>query len=159
MLHSVLVGTNNCCHRKAWVLLLEPWAQWKSTRFAGDEIKFHSPSESLRSRWRLSFSLRLALARQIQMPPTLRQTQRALARTQCPARRLCFWCLVFCSCMLLASVSACLCARFCHFITTRMVWPDDCSESTPLFSSIKWSWSLKHGETCCVVQGWVVSKM
>lgn len=89
----------------------------------------------------------------------LRQTLRVPAQTQCPVQSLCFWCLVFCSCTLLASVCACLCARFCHFIATRMVWPQDCSESTPLFSTIKWSWSLKHGEACCIVQCWVVSKM
>lgn len=43
-------------------------------------------------------------------------------------------------------------------VATRMVWPEDCSESTPLFSSIKWSWSLKRGERRCIVQGWVVNK-
>lgn len=78
------------------------------------------------------------------------------ARTHCA---LSFVFLMPCvrSCLLLASVCACLCARLCHFITTRPVWPQDCSQSTPLFSSIQRS--LKHGETCCVVQWWVVNKM
>lgn len=123
--------------------------EWKSTTFAGDEITFHSLFESLCARWHFSFSLHLALARQSQLPTSVTQTQRVLARMHCC---LCFWCLVLCSCMPLAGVYACLSAHSSHFITTRLVWPLECCESAALFWSIKWSWSLKHGEACCIVQ-------
>lgn len=84
-LHCVLVGTNNCCHRKVWVLFLEPWGWVEKYKVVGDEIKFHSPFKSLCSRWRFPFSHHAALAQQIQKPPTLRPTQWVLTGTQCPA--------------------------------------------------------------------------
>lgn len=86
---------------------LEP--EWKSTRFVGDEIKFHSPSESQCLRWRLPLCLRLALARQIQMPPTSRQGERWLEHSaQCSV------CVFLMPCFLqLHAISQCLCLPLC----------------------------------------------
>lgn len=47
---------------------------------------------------------------------------------------LCFWWPVLCSCILSASVFACLGAHCCHFIATCMVRHKGCSKSTSLFS-------------------------
>lgn len=56
-------------------------------------------------------------------------------------------------------ISRCLCLLLCPFAAilspTRTARPQNCTESSPLFSAIKLTWSLKHGETRCIMQRWL----
>lgn len=116
--------------------------------FAGDEIKFHSPSESLCSRWRFSFSLHSALARQTQIPPTLSDTD-----TECWLRRsavcvsMCV-CVCICSCMLLApAVSVPASVPVSAVSSPHTCWGLEIRLNVLLYSEFETGWDM----LCCAM--------